>query len=394
MRPSGERRVMADLWLGHLAADLASGALPAVLVFLKPALHLSYTKAGAAVLVATVTSSIAQPIFGRWADRHTTTWLVPVGVAASAAGIASAPLAPNYPSLLGAVCFSGLGVGLFHPEAMKLARHASWQRRATGLTIFQTGGNLGIALGPLTAGVVLAATGSTGGLLLLIPGGLVTLLLLADFGLLSRVRRAGQSRAARAVTADRVGPFRVLLVTVALRSVAYYGLFTFVPLWEVSRGHSKGYGAAMLSLVLFGGAIGTLCSGPLADRYGDKLVLAGALALTPGLLVVFVLESGAVAVVAVTLAGALLVSGFGLTTFMGQEYLPSRIATASGLTVGLTMGLGGVAAVLLGVVADAVNLRDALLVTAAAPALGAVVALLLPRERAGYERLGISSAAS
>src|SRR5438552_18399554 len=94
---------MADLWLGHLAVDLAAGALPAVLVFLKPVLHLSYTKAGAAVLVATITSSIAQPLFGRWADRHTTTWLVPVGIAASAAGIASAPLVPTYPSLLAPV---------------------------------------------------------------------------------------------------------------------------------------------------------------------------------------------------------------------------------------------------------------------------------------------------
>jgi|SRR5581483_349491 len=381
MEPGGERRVMTDLWLGHLAADLASGALPAVLVFLKPALHLSYTKAGAAVLVATATSSIAQPIFGRWADRHTTTWLVPVGIAASAVGIAAAPLVRNYPSLLAAVFVSGLGVGLFHPEAMKLARHASGRRRASGITIFQTGGNVGIALGPVVSGVVLAATGSKGGLLLLLPGGLVTLLLLADFGALGRVRLTEHDRGgARAEPGDRSGPFRVLLVTAGLRSVAYYGLFTFVPLWEVSRGHSKGYGAALLSLVLVGGAIGTLFSGPLADRYGDKLVLVGALALTPALLVVFVLSNGVVAVIAATLAGALIVSGFGLTTFMGQEYMPSRIATASGMTVGLTMGLGGVAAVLLGVVADAVNLRDALLITAVAPALAALVALLLPRE--------------
>jgi len=373
--------VMADLWLGHLVADLAAGALPAVLVFLKPLLHLSYTKAGGVVLVATVTSSIAQPLFGHWADRHTTTWLVPVGIAASATGIALAPLARSYPALLAAASVSGLGVGLFHPEAMKLARHASGQRRASGLTIFQTGGNLGIALGPLLAGVILAAAGSTGGLLLLAPGALVTLLLLSDFGSLGRVRSAGHTRGLREVATDRVGPFKLLLVTVGLRSVAYYGLFTFVPLWEVAQGHSKSYGTALLSLVLLGGAVGTLCSGPLADRYGNKLVLATSLALAPALLVVFVLGHGTIAVVAVTLAGAVIVSGFGLTTFMGQEYLPSRIATASGMTVGLTMGLGGAAAVLLGVVADAVNLRDALLVTAAAPALGALVALRLPRER-------------
>jgi FSR family fosmidomycin resistance protein-like MFS transporter len=379
--PKSDRRVMADLWLGHLVADLATGALPAVLVFLKPLLHLSYTKAGAVVLVATVTSSIAQPLFGHWADRHTTTWLVPTGITASAAGVAFSPLSRNYPSLLIAVAVAGLGVGLFHPEAMKLARHASGQRRATGLTIFQTGGNLGIALGPLLAGLVLAASGSTGGLFLLIPGALVTLLLLADFGSLSRVRRTGPTAVTDMVAGDRIGPFKLLLVTVGLRSVAYYGLFTFVPLWEVAQGHSKSYGTGLLSLVLFGGAIGTLCSGPIADRYGHKLVLAGSLALTPALLLVFVLGHGTTAAIAVTLAGATIVSGFGLTTFMGQEYLPSRIATASGMTVGLTMGLGGVAAVLLGLVADAVNLRDALLATAAAPALGALVALRLPHER-------------
>jgi FSR family fosmidomycin resistance protein-like MFS transporter len=376
-----DRRVMADLWLGHFAADLATGALPAVLVFLKTVLHLSYTKTGAVVLVATATSSIAQPLFGRWADRHVTTWLVPAGIAASATGIAVAPLVHNYPSLLLAVSLSGLGIGLFHPEAMKLARHASGERRASGLSVFQTGGNLGIAMGPLLAGLVLAGVGSTGGLLLLIPGALITVLLLVDFASLSRVRATGHARAVPAAADDRVGPFKVLLVTAGLRSVAYYGLFTFVPLWEVGQGHSKGYGAALLSLMLFGGAVGTFCAGPLADRYGHKLVLAGSLAFTPALIVTFVLTSGAIAVVAVTLAGASIVSGFALTTYMGQEYLPSKIATAAGMTVGLTMGLGGVAAVLLGVVADSVNLRDALLLTAAAPAAGALVALLLPRER-------------
>ncbi len=376
-----DRRVMADLWLGHLTTDLTAGALPAVLVFLKPLLHLSYTKAGAVVLVATVTSSIAQPIFGRWADRHTTTWLVPVGVAASAAGMAVAPLADTYLWLLLAVSISGLGVGIFHPESMKLARHASGSRRASGIALFQTGGNLGIALGPLLAGVALTAWGSGGGTFLLVPGVLVTLLLLFDFASLGHVRRAGHERALETTAIDQLTPFRVLLVTVALRSVAYYGLFTFVPLWEVARGHTRGYGTALLSLVLFGGALGTLCSGPLAERYGEKVVLAGGLALSPIFVALFVLTNGTVSAVAVVLAGATIVSGFGLTTFMGQEYLPSKIATASGLTVGLTMGLGGVAAVFLGVVADAVNLRDALLVTAVAPAIGAVVALWLPGKR-------------
>jgi len=371
---------MADLWVGHLAADLASGALPAVLVFLKPALHLSYTKAGAVVLAATVTSSVAQPLFGHWSDKHTTTWLLPVGIASAALGTSFSPLAHSYLVLLVLVSIAGLGVGVFHPEAMKLARHVSGERRASGMALFQTGGNLGIAFGPLVAGFALSATGSRGGLVFLIPGALGVALILRDFGPLGHARRAGHEQIRHREAPDRPALFKLLLIAIGLRSVAYYGLFTFVPLWEVAQGHSKSYGTALLSCVLFGGAFGTLCAGPLADRYGSKLVLTASLAASPVLLLVFVLANGTLSAIAVTLAGAMIVSGFGLTTVLGQEYLPSRIAMASGMTVGFAMGLGGIAAVLLGVVADTVDLRVALLITAVAPGLGALATLYLPRE--------------
>ncbi len=374
------RRVMGDLWLGHFTADLASGALPAVLVFLKPLLHLSYTKTGAVVLAATITSALAQPLFGRWSDRHVMTWLLPVGIAAAAIGIAFAPSMHSYPLVLLLVSISGLGVGAFHPEAMKIARYASGERRASGIAVFQTGGNLGIALGPLIAGVALTLAGAVGGLVLLVPGAAVTLLLVLHFAALARVRRAGVAETRRLAEPDRPGPFKLLLTTIGLRSVSYYGLFTFVPLWEVAHGHSKGFGTALLSLVLFAGAFGTLCMGPLADRYPHRILLAATLSVTPVFVLFFVLGSGAVSAIAIVLAGATTVSSFGLTTVMGQEYLPSRIALASGMTVGFAMGLGGVAVVMLGVVADSIDLRAALLCTAVAPALGALISLFLPGE--------------
>ena len=371
---------MADLWFGHFAADLAQGALPAVLVFLRPLLHLSYTKTAVVVLVAAVTSSIAQPLFGRWSDRRTMTWLMPAGVAVSAVGIALTSFSHDYLLLLALVAFSGLGVGAFHPEAMKLARHASGGRHASGMAVFQTGGNLGIAVGPVLAGVALAAAGSPGGLLIVIPGALVATLMIGSFGSLSRVRRDGVERARRVSAVDRPGAFRLLLVTTGFRSVAYYGLFTFVPLWEVSRGHSKSYGTALLSLVLLCGAIGTLCAGPLADRFGGKVIIVSSHILSPVLVITYVLVGGAIGVVAVCLAGAVIVSTFSVTTVLGQEYLPTRIAMASGITVGLAMGLGGIAAVALGAIADSVDLRAALLATAAIPAFGALAAIWLPRE--------------
>src|SRR5262249_57807988 len=130
-----------------------------------------YTMAGAVVLVAMLTSSIAQPLFGIWADRRTTTWLVPVGIATSAVGIALAPLATDYALLLLAVAAAGLGVGIFHPEAMKLARHASWARHASGVTLFQTGGDPRIAVGAPLLGVAPRGAGAARGVLLVDPAG-------------------------------------------------------------------------------------------------------------------------------------------------------------------------------------------------------------------------------
>ena len=194
------------------------------------------------------------------------------------------------------------------------------------------------------------------------------------------MRRAGAGQTLRASDVDRPGAFTLLLVATGFRSVAYYGLFTFVPLWEVSQGHSKAYGNALLSLVLFAGAIGTLCAGPLADRFGRRIVLVTSLTLSPVLVLAYVLVGGTAGAVAVCVAGAVIVSTFSVTTVMSQEYLPSKIAMASGMSVGLATGLGGIAAVILGVIADSVDLRTALIVTAIGPGLGAILALRLPRE--------------
>jgi FSR family fosmidomycin resistance protein-like MFS transporter len=376
-----DRRTMADVSVGHLAADLAQGALPALLVFLKPALHLSYTMTAAVVLVATATSSLAQPLFGHWSDRHRVIWLMPAGVAVGCAGIALAAVAPNYGLLLLLIGISGVGIGAFHPEGMKIAAHASGTRRASGMALFATGGNVGFALGPLLANGAIVTLGLDGGLFLVVPGLLVAALLLSEHGQLARVR---SERAAEAVTGpaeDQVPAFKRLLVVIALRSVAYYGLFTFVPLWEVSRGHSKSYGNTLLTLVLLAGVAGTLCAGPLADRIGRRLVVLASLIVAPGLVLVYAFVGGVPGAIAVCVAGAVIVSTFGVTIVMSQEYLPSRVAMASGMSVGLATGLGGVAAVVLGAVADAIDLRAALIGTAIGPVLGVLVAAGLPRDR-------------
>lgn len=369
---------MASLSTGHAAADLAQGAVPAIVVYLTPRLGLSYTMAAAVVLVGTLSSSIVQPLFGHWSDRRGALWLLSGGVAIASLGIALAAVAPTYPLLLLAVLVSGLGVAAFHPEGAKFASYASGARRASGMAVFSVGGNVGFGLGPLVGSAAIAALGLEGGLLLAVPGVVVAALLLSERGYVGGFEpRPGTAPQAR--PDDQPKAFALLLVVVALRSVAHYGLFTFVPLYEVAKGGSAAAGTRLLSYFLLAGALGTLLGGPLADRYGRKPVVFWTHALTVPLIVVYVLVGGLPGDAALVLAGALVISTFGITVVMSQEYMPSRIATAAGLSVGLAIGLGGVFAVSLGAVADSLDLETAMLAIAAGPALGALVALTLPR---------------
>jgi len=177
---------------------------------------------------------------------------------------------------------------------------------------------------------------------------------------------------------DQVGAMALLTGVIVLRSVAWFGLLTFVPLWVVSLGHSKADGNHLLSLMLLAGAVGTLVLGPVADRIGLRRTLLLAQAALPPLILAFVLVGGVLGALALMLVGVFVVGTFGVTMVLSQSYLPRHVGMASGLSVGLAIGLGGVAAVALGAVADAVDLRTALLVSAVAPAVGVVLCVLLP----------------
>jgi MFS transporter, FSR family, fosmidomycin resistance protein len=373
---------MALLSSGHFATDFANGALPALLPFLKDRFSLSYTAVGAVILASQASSSLTQPLFGLWSDRRGAMWLLPAGVALAGVGIALAADAPSFWLVLLLVLISGLGSAAYHPEGSKFAGFVSGRKRASGMAWFSIGGNLGFGVGPIVATVVVAAFDLRGGLLLAIPGLLVAAALLAWASYLRGF--APEAGAARAPVGDD-DPFamKLLLGVIALRSVAWFGLITFVPLWEVSIGHSKSYGNHLLALMLFAGGVGTLALGPLADRFGRRPVLLASVVATGPLILLFVLVGGVPGVLALALIGVCVVGTFGVTMVMGQEYMPRHVGTASGLVIGLSVGIGGIAAIALGSLADATSLRTALFVAAGAPVLASGLALLLPSAKTG-----------
>lgn len=385
MRREVDRKAIAALSAGHFATDFSNGALPALLPFLVGRFDLSYTRVGALVLVSALASSIIQPLFGLWSDRRGAVWLLPAGVALAGAGMALVAASPSYELCLLFVVVSGLGTAAYHPEGSKFAAYVSGNRRASGMSLFSIGGNVGVALGALVTAPLLLAFGRPGGLLIAVPAIVVTVLLLAAMGYLGTFA-PGPVRKGPATGEDRPGALALLLAVIALRSVGWFGLLTFVPLWAVSLGHSEKYGNTLLALMLFTGGIGTLVAGPIADRIGRRPVLVASVVATPPLVVLFVAVGGAAGAVALALVGVCVVSTFGVTGVMSQEYLPSRIGLASGISIGFSIGLGGIAALALGAVADHVDLETAMYLCAAVPALAIVPALLLPSSR-GSRRL-------
>jgi MFS transporter, FSR family, fosmidomycin resistance protein len=375
-----DARAMLTLGSGHLAVDFASGSLPALLPFLVDRFDLSYTLAAALVLASTISSSLVQPVFGAWSDRHGAVWLLPAGVALAGVGIALAADARSYPLCVLLVVVSGVGIAAFHPEGFKFAAYASGARRASGMSAFAIGGNVCYALGPIVAAPLVLALGPHGGLLLALPCLAVAAVLFVRLPSLRPLAAVDLHRYAPPGD-DRPGALGLLLAVSTLRSIAWYGLLAFVPLWEVSLGHSKGHGARLLALMLLAGGLGTILAGPAADRFGLRRVLTGSLVATPPLLLGYVALGGAAGAACLAGVGISVISTYGVTTVTAQHYLPHRLGLASGLSLGLPIGLGGAGAVLLGAVADAVDLRTALH-AAVAISLGAgLLAFVLPPPR-------------
>ena len=368
---------MSALSGGHLAVDFASGSVPALIPFMTDRFHLGYALAAMLLLTATASSSLVQPLFGLWSDRRGALWLIPAGTMLAAIGVGGAAVSPAYPVVLLLVLAGGLGVAAFHPEGSKFAAYASGRKRASGMSYFNTGGNAGYALGAFVTGQLVVWLGLVGGLVAMVPVFIASLALVRVVPHLAKLAPE-QGGTAMGRGDDRRRAMALLGIVISLRSVAWFTLLAFVPLWVVSLGHSKADGNRLLFLMLLSGAAGTLMLGPVADRIGLRVTLVITQALLTPLILAFVYVGGVLGVVALMLVGVCVVGTFGVTMVLSQLYLPRHVGMASGLSVGLAMGIGGIAAVASGAIADAVGLKTALTVSALAPALGVFVCLRLP----------------
>lgn len=374
---------MGGLSAGHLFTDVNQGAVAALIPFLISERGLSLAAAGTLVLAATVSSSIVQPLFGIFSDRSPLPALMPLGLLMAGAGIALVGVAPGYPLILLCVVLSGIGVAAFHPEAARFANYVSGSRRARGMSFFSVGGNAGFALGPVLATPLVLIFGLPGTLFLAIPATLMAAVLFVEMPRMLRFQPTVEDKGDEEPVAapEHWGPFARMIGVVTVRSFVYFGLVTFVATYYAQvLGTSPARGNTALAIMLFAGAIGTLTMGPLADRFGRRVVLGASMLLLPPLIFGFTFVGPNLGMVLLALIGASTIGTFGVTVVMGQEYLPGRIGLAAGITMGLSIGLGGLGAPIFGLLADARGLPFMMVVVAALPVLGLLLTLTLPRK--------------
>ena len=382
-RARPDLRLLALLALGHCVIDANQGALPAMLPFLKAALGLTYAATGVIVLTATVASSLIQPAFGYLADQTSRRWLLPASVLCCAVGFGLTGLAPSYPALLALVVVMGVGAASYHPEGYRTATAVAGARKATGVSVFSTGGNIGIALGPVVIAALVTAFGPAGSVWMVLPGLLVAGLFMAA---LPRLSVPAPARTVAAGAAGRgetmVGAMALLVGVIALRSWTQIGFTTFVPFYylEVLHGDPRLVGV-MLTVFYGAGAAGTLVAGPIADRVGPRRYVVSVFLLVAPFALGVPFASGPVLFVLLAVLGFVMVSTFTVSVVLGQAYLPRHPGMASGLVVGFATGAGGLGASALGWVADQWGLSVALGISAGMPVLGFLTALFLPEPK-------------
>ena len=374
---------MGSLSAGHLFTDVNQGAVAALIPFLVAERGLSLAAVGALVTAATVSSSIVQPLFGVFSDNRPLPVLMPLGLLLAGFGIALVGVAPSYPLILLCVVFSGIGVAAFHPEAARFANYVSGSGRARGMSFFSVGGNAGFALGPVLTTPLVLLFGLPGTLFLAVPAALMAAVLFIEMPRMIGFQPAAEGdRDEEPVAAPEYwGPFAIMVGVVTLRSFVYFGLVAFVATYYAQvLGTSTARGNTALAVMLFSGAVGTLAMGPLADRFGRRTVLGASMLFLPPLIFGFTLAGPLAGMVLLAFIGAATIGTFGVTVVMGQEYLPGRIGLAAGITMGLSIGLGGVGAPVLGYLADLRSLQFTLLTIAVLPVVGLLLTLALPRK--------------
>lgn len=375
--------VLAGASFCHLLNDMIQSLFMAAYPIFKGGFDLNFAQIGLLTLVYQLTASLLQPLIGIYTDRHPQPYSLPFGMGVTMVALLVLAVASNYPMLLAASALLGIGSSIFHPESSRLARLASGGAHGLAQSIFQVGGNLGSALGPLLVAFVVLPRGqeSLAWFALAALGGMLILTALGRW-----YKNNGHARPAPrggpVIHADlnprQVGGALCVLFCLMISKWFYLATFTSYYIFFLMRRFRLDEEHAQIYLFVFLAAVaaGTLIGGPIGDRIGRKTVIwVSILGVLPFSLALPYVSLPATVGLSVII-GLLIASAFPAIVVYAQELMPGRVGMVSGLFFGLAFGMGGVGAAVLGVLADWTSIDFVYRLCAFLPAVGLLAALL------------------
>jgi FSR family fosmidomycin resistance protein-like MFS transporter len=390
-RPRPAYAVLAAVSLSHLLNDTLQSLLPAIYPVLKSTFDLSFAQIGLMTLALMLTASVLQPVVGLITDRRPAPLALAAGMTFTLIGLLLLSTAWSFPMLLLAAALVGLGSSVFHPESSRVARMASGSQHGLAQSVFQVGGNVGSAIGPLLAAFLIAPYGQRSIFWCVLPA-VAGIVLTYRIGVWQRAQHQVEPGARGARAHAGAGPVPQRQVTMALAILAalifskYFYLaslssyFTFYLMTKFGLSIQ----AAQLHLFAFLAAVaaGTILGGPLGDRIGRKPVIwASILGVLPFSLCLphaNLFWTGVLALI----IGLILASAFSAIVVYAQELVPGRVGLIAGVFFGFAFGMGGIGAAVLGQLADRIGIEGVYALCAFLPAIGLLAALLPDVERA------------
>lgn len=383
VRSNAAYTVLVGTSLGHFLNDMLQSTLPAMYPVLQVGFSLSFAQVGILTLVYQMTASIFQPFIGHYTDLRPMPYSLPFGMASSMGGLLAIAFAPTYEWLLMGSVFLGLGSSIFHPEASRIARLASGGAHGLAQSLFQVGGNFGTAIGPLAVAFIILPRGQ-GGLAWFAIAALAGIILLTALGHWYHVNghaRKPQKHAPQRhpnLSKRQVHVAMGVLLALLFSKYVYMACFTsYYTFYLIDHFGVTTKNSQILQFVFFASvAAGTIAGGPIGDRIGRKPVIwVSILGVLPFTLILPHVGLTATVVLSVII-GFVISSAFPAIVVYGQELLPGRVGMVSGLFFGFIFGISGIAAALLGVLADWNGIYFVFVICSFLPAIGILTAFL------------------
>jgi FSR family fosmidomycin resistance protein-like MFS transporter len=383
--------VILSLSFCHLLNDMMQSLVPAIYPVLKNNYALSFGQVGFITLAFQFTASMLQPVVGMYTDRKPQPYSLMVGMGFTLVGLLMMSRAQSYPMILVSAALIGMGSSVFHPEASRVARMAAGGRYGLAQSLFQVGGNLGQASGPLLAAFIVVPRGQES-IVWFCAAALIAMTVLFQVGHWYRARRATAPTAARGkgkastVASHGLSRGRVI-VTVALlvmllfsKNVYQASLGSYYTFYLISKFHLSVQAAQFyLFAFMIGIVMGTLMGGWIGDKIGRiPVIWFSILGALPVALILPHANLFWTGVLAVTVA-MIMASAFPAILVYAQELMPGRVGLVGGMFFGFSFGLGGLGAAALGEIADMTSIDTVYQVTPFLLCLGLLTAFL-PRQ--------------